>query len=625
MKRFGHLAVILAVTPLLAFGPMDRVESTRWAFVVGISDYIHFDDTEGGDLLGAEHDARVMRDYFLDKGGFPESNVRLVVNQDATRAAIEEGITGWLAENARPGDNVVIFYAGHGSQMWDESGDEDDGLDETLAPADVLPTSTENDISDDTFNEWLGTLPTDNVLVILDNCNSGTGTRDVTPFSQGRLLGRDINAIEKPETVSRRALPGQDDETGFDPGATRVLEFAAAQPDQAAVDAYFPGEEGSEPFHGGAFTTFLVRQLWRAPADATYEEVFQDAYEALKRNRFQQDPVISEDVPLKGSPLFYVEGAGEGVADASLAVRNVDGAVVELGGGQALGLTTGSVFETDGGARMVISHVGQNSSTADVLSGSVSEGERAVLAAYRYARMPLRVNVSGIDSESVAAINSALGGTTGVQIIEDENAFSHLLVRRRGEELRVVGADGFVRHEGFDLGDADAAALAAVLKQEAAAKYLADMDNPAQPFGVEIRLEGGKTSFGIGEKVSFHATADRDGYLTLVDLGTDGTVVMLFPNQYQPSVQIRAGETLSFPTEEMGFDLQIFPPAGRGMVRAFITPEPLDIPMTGEYTEGDETFAQAIADAVAAVAGSKEGAVQLDTWATASLVYDIHN
>ena len=31
------------------------------------------------------------------------------------------------------GDNVVIFYAGHGSQMWDESGDEDDGLDETLS------------------------------------------------------------------------------------------------------------------------------------------------------------------------------------------------------------------------------------------------------------------------------------------------------------------------------------------------------------------------------------------------------------------------------------------------------------------------------------------------------------
>jgi len=615
----------LAVAPLMAFGPAERAAPTHWALVVGISDYIHFDDAEGGDLPGAEHDAQVVRDYLLDKGGFPEENVRMILNQDATRAALEEAVTGWLAQSARPGDNIVIFYAGHGSQMWDESGDEDDGLDETLAPADVSPTSTEFDISDDTFNEWLGTLPSDNVIVILDNCNSGTGTRDVTPFSKGRLLGRDINDIEKPATVSRRALPGQEDETGFDPGATRVLEFAAAQPDQAAVDAFFPGEEGSEPFHGGAFTTYLVRQLWRAPADATYEDVFRDAYQALKRNRFQQDPVMSEDVPLKGSSLFFIEGGGSGVADASVPVRSSSGSTVELGGGQALGITTGSVFETDSGARMVVSSVTQRTSTADIIAGSVSQDDRARLTAYRYARSPLRVNVYGIDSESVDELRAALAGSAGVQIIQEETTFSHLLIRRRGEELRIVGADGFVRHEGFAVGAADADAVAGVLKAEAAAKMLADMENPAQPFGVEIELEGGKTDFGIGEKVSFHATSDRDGYLTLVDLGTDGTVVMLFPNQYQPAVRIQAGQTLSFPTEEMGFDLQIFPPAGRGMVRVFVTPEPLDVPMDGEYPEGDESFAKVIADAVAATAGILEGAVQLDSWATASLVYDIHN
>ncbi len=203
--------------------------------------------------------------------------------------------------------------------------------------------------------------------------------------------------------------------------------------------------------------------------------------------------------------------------------------------------------------------------------------------------------------------------------------FSHLIIRRRGDGLRIIGADGFVRHEGFGLGAAGAQALAGMLKAEAAAKNLADMENPAQTFGVDIEIEGGRSSFGIGEKVSFHATSDRDGYLTLVDLGTDGTVVMLFPNQHQPAVLIEAGQTISFPTEEMDFDLQIFPPAGRGMVRAFVTPEPLDVPMNGEYPEGDESFAKAIADAVKATAGMIEGAVRLDTWATASLVYDIHN
>lgn len=625
MKRYGPLAAILAVVPLLAFGPVDRTAPTHWALIVGVGDYINFDDVEGGDLPGAENDARAWRDLVLTRWGFPEQNVKMLLSRQATRAAIQEGITGWLAENARPGDNVWVIYAGHGSQMWDESGDEDDGLDETIAPADVLPNSTENDISDDEFGDWLTSLPTTNVVVVLDNCNSGTGTRSVTPFSRSRELARDMSKVPKPASVARRALPGQTDKTGFDAGQAHVLELAAAQPDQAAVDAYFPAQDGAEAFHGGAFSTYLIRELWRAPKGASYQAAFEKAVEALKRNRFQQDPHLSTDVPLKDSPLFYVEGSAGGAVDASVPVTSVTGGNAEIMGGLTLGFTKGSVFETPGGAQMVVSSVGQSSSKATVASGSVAVGDEAHLVGYHYASTPLRVNVAGIDTQSAQALTQALDGAPGVELVGQEDAFSHLILRRRGDELRVIGADGFVRHDGLSPGPDGAQELAVILRQESAAKQLADMDNPAQPFDVSISLEGGKTSFGIGETVSFHATSERDGYLTLVDLGTDGKVVMLFPNAHQPATRIKAGETLSFPTEEMGFDLQIFPPAGRGMVRAFVTPEPLDVPMNGEYPEGDERFAAAIAGAVMQAAGKVHGAVRLDTWSTASLVYDIHN
>lgn len=626
MKRFGPLAVILAAVPLLAFGPGERVAPTHWALMIGISDYIHFDDVEGGDLPGAQYDAMGMRDVLLQKYEFPEENIRLLLNGEATRAAIEESITGWLAQNARPGDNVVVFYAGHGSQMWDESGDEDDGLDETLAPADVSPTSTEFDISDDTFGEWLAELPTDNVVVLLDNCNSGTGTRDVTPFSRSRQLGRDVNDITKPATVARRALPGQEDETGFDAGSARVLELAAAQPHQAAVDAFFPGEEGEEPYHGGAFTTYLVRHLWRAPADATYEEVFRDVHEALKRNRFQQDPHLSEDVPLKGMSLFFVEGGEPMAADASLPVTAADGATATLGGGQTLGITTGSVFST-GSATLIVESVDQARASARVSGGSVSAGDRARLVGYRYATTPLRVNVSGLDTETVDALAAAAAERGGVTLVRQEGAFSHVLVRRRGTELRIVGADGFVRHEGLPVGAAGAAEVAEILSAESAAKSLGDMENPAQPFGVEVRLAGGRTAFGLGEEISFHATSHRDGYLTLVDLGTDGTVAVLLPNGAQPSLRVQAGQEISFPAADADFALQALPPAGRGMVRAFVTPEPLDIriPAGEDYATGGAELARWIADQVRAAAGEIDGAVRLDSWATASLVYDIHN
>ena len=629
MKRYGPLAVLLAVVPLMAFGPAERTAGAHWAFIVGISDYINFDDVEGGDLPGAEHDARTIRDLLVSRYGFPEDNVRMLLNGDATRAAMEEGITEWLASRARPGDNIVIFFAGHGSQMWDEDGDEDDGLDETLAPADVDPRSTDFDISDDTFNEWLGMLPSDNVVVILDNCNSGTGTRDVTPFSRSRRLGRDIADVEAPATLSRRALAGQDDETGFDAGRTRVLELAAAQPHQAAVDAFFPAEDGAEPFHGGAFTTFLARQLWRAPADATYEEVFEDVHQALKRNRFQQDPHISDDVPLRSLPLFFTEGGQSSRSDASAPVRSVRGDVAELGGGLALGITTGSVFETESGARMIIESVSRGSSLAGIVAGtgSVSEGDAARMVGYRFPVTPLLVNIAEIDSESAAAIRSALAGAPGVQLVEDQAAFSHLLLRRRGSELRIVGSDGFVRHEGIEVGPEAAAVLADKLRAEAAAKRLGDMENPAQPFGATVEMEGGRSVFGLGERVSITVTSEGGGYVTLLDLGTDGTVAMLLPNEQAPPMRISAGGRATFPTVESGVDIQAQPPVGRGMVRVLITPVPLDIriPAGEVYAVGGEEFAQQIAEAVRKAVGEVEGAVQLGNWASASLVYDITN
>ncbi|MDX1492745.1 MAG: caspase family protein [Longimicrobiales bacterium] len=621
-----RLAALAATVPLLAFGPAERVAPTHWAFVIGISDYVHFDDVEGGDLPGAEHDARRVRDVLVMRSGFPEQNVRMVVNGEATKAAIQEGITGWLVENARPGDNVVIWYSGHGSQMWDEDGDEDDGLDETLAPADALPNSTEFDISDDEFNDWLGMLPTDNVIVFLDNCNSGTGTRDVTPFSRGRLLDRDLSAIEPPPTAARRALPGQQqDESGFDAGRTRVLELAAAQPFQVAVDAFFPETDGREAFHGGAFTTFMVQQLWKAPDDVTYEEVFQDAYEALKRNRFQQDPYISEDVDLKSLPLFFVDGATAGRGEMALPVTATGDGTAQLGAGLALGLTPGSVFETESGARLVVSSVGQRTTEARVTAGSVSQGDRARLVSYVYADSPLLVNVAAVETRLADALATALADAPSIRLMEGETDFSHLIVRRRGEELRVIGSDGFPRHEGIGVDPADMAELADILRKESAAKSLGDMENPAQAFGFDLRLVGDRTSFGLGEDLAFIMESDRDGYVTLVDVGTNGLVAVLIPNADDPSMRIEAGHPLRYPEGDLAF--RALPPAGGGMVRAFLTREPIDIQIPrGEiYVSGGADFAQELAEAIKAAAGMDGDAVRLDSWGTASVVYEITN
>ena len=154
------------------------------------------------------------------------------------------------------------------------------------------------------------------------------------------------------------------------------------------------------------------------------------------------------------------------------------------------------------------------------------------------------------------------------------------------------------------------------------------MENPAQPFSLEVWLAGGVSTFGIGENVRFLAEAERSGYLTLVDLGTDGTVTVLFPNPYDQENAVTAGQRIEFPTESMVSEIQAMPPAGRGMVRAFLTPQPLDIAVGDDFTAGKLELANLIADAVHRAAGPAEGsdgAVRLDSWGSASVMYEIHN
>lgn len=608
--------------PLLAGDP--GLDADRWAVVVGVGDYLHLEDVEGGDLHGAAGDARAFRDVLVHRWGFPERNVRLLLDGAATQRAMEEAVVGWLGSRVAPGDNVVIYFAGLGSQVWDEDGDEEDGLDETLAPADVSPTRADRDITDDTFTGWLEALPSTNVVVVLDQATSGTGGRERTAFSRARVLGRDVGSLPLPGETARDALPRPAlDETGFEAGGAHVVELSAAHPHQAAVETWRPGTGGAEPFHAGAFTRHLVRALWRAPADASYEEVLADVARALERDRFGQAPELSSDEGPRLLPLFFTEGGSEPAPPGTVPVERVEGDRARLGGGRILGVTPGSLFSTPSGATLVADSVGAEASGTRVVRGAPEAGELARLVGRPYPLRPLGVGTAGLDSATAAALDTALVDHPMVGLVRDEASFSDLLLRRRGDSVRVVGADGFVRHPGIPA--RDQGALTAFLLREAAAARLAGLDNPVQGFSVEVRLEGDATSFAIGEAISFHVTSEAPGYLTLVDLGTDGTVVLLFPNEHQPAPRIEAGETLSFPTGAMGFDLQAFPPTGPGMVRAFVTPRPLQLPMEGEYPEGDERFADALARAVLDAAGGVDGAVRLDGWATAAVVYEVRD
>lgn len=99
--------------------------------------------------------------------------------------------------------------------------------------------------------------------------------------------------------------------------------------------------------------------------------------------------------------------------------------------------------------------------------------------------------------------------------------------------------------------------------------------NEHKDFKVKLWTQGGKTSYTVDELVTFMFEADRDCYVTLIDIGTSGKVYRLFPNEFQESNKVEKGKTYTIPQEQSNFALRIQGPEGVEFVKAIATLEPL--------------------------------------------------
>ncbi|MFM7154632.1 MAG: caspase family protein [Bacteroidota bacterium] len=165
-----------------ACAPANALARKR-ALVVGLSNYA---PVTGWLSLNSHNDVVAVKEALLLQG-FAVADI--VVLEDA--AATREGIIAALNQlhtSSASGDLVYFHFSGHGQQMWDASGDEIDGYDESIVPYDAQSfyNSTgykgEKHISDEELGSYflkirkkLGNKG--QLIVLLDSCHSGTGLR----------------------------------------------------------------------------------------------------------------------------------------------------------------------------------------------------------------------------------------------------------------------------------------------------------------------------------------------------------------------------------------------------------------------------------------------------------------
>jgi hypothetical protein len=125
-------------------------------------------------------------------------------------------------------------------------------------------------------------------------------------------------------------------------------------------------------------------------------------------------------------------------------------------------------------------------------------------------------------------------------------------------------------------------------------KKLAILDNPKSRFNVTAQLlkarnlvlepgsgdtaseDPARPNIFIGDPVFFNVSVDKPAFLTLINIGTDGSTTVLFPNQFQPAnIQASPGQVHQFPPP--GLNIKVGPPVGTELVLVLATAKPLDL------------------------------------------------
>jgi len=103
---------------------------------------------------------------------------------------------------------------------------------------------------------------------------------------------------------------------------------------------------------------------------------------------------------------------------------------------------------------------------------------------------------------------------------------------------------------------------------------LADKIKNENP-GIQLTLGTDKKEYQVGEKVAFEFTADKDCYLALIDIGTSGKTIILFPNKWHTENKIEKGKAYKIPADGADFAYRVEGPEGTERIKAIACVEPL--------------------------------------------------
>lgn len=613
------------------------ISQTKRALVITIGQYASLNG-KGWRTISSVNDTSLILPSLRNQA-FKKEHIQLLINEQATIDGIRNSFEK-IAGSTRPKDIVVIHISAHGEQVLDDNNEEQDGLDESIVAYDAISpkhsTNYEEDVKkyfrDDELGFYLDKIRAaagkeGEVLVFMDNCHSGSGTRAIETYRGGEapfVPKSPKQTITKETTVSVDKYSNSSDLAPF-------IVISASRADELNAEIKL----NNKGF--GSLSYAISKAFDNLNPNSTYLGFFTQVQSVMNEIVPKQHPVIEGNALTRGlwggdfklkPPFFNITQ----VKDEKMVV--IDGGIVSgLSKGSVVHLYPSDTYDTT--KAKVISrgtvHSLENFKATIDLENELPDLNAPYWAFLKKVYYPIsEVNIGFdtlngkkdklIEKSRMESYQSILKKN---DLFNSKAPSTLRIVQRNGKDVLVDNKTDFAI-DTLGNGVPDEIKINAAIQRYRQYQFLKSYVINDTNYRVEAQIlpftctnHDGKSCKGGNADTSLIATKMNNGvyafmpgdylvmsitnhskqriYFNVVDLEPTGKINMILPKkESDPKKMISKEELYVEPGQTKVFDsfpIKIYPPFGEEVFKVFISNKPLDLfYIAGQRGAGDKGF-----------------------------------
>jgi hypothetical protein len=593
---------------------------SKFALIIAIGKY---SEESGWPEISSARDVPLILSA-LKAQGFREENISVLEDSAATKEGMVRAITNFTS-TIREGDIVVVHFSGHGQQVEDDNGDEEDALDECLVPYDAPVTADSNyhgeqHLRDDQLGRLIEDMrikagQTGNVIATIDACYSGTITRGKAKTRGGAppLVSGNFSRSNVKQDKGSGAFEKGSKSRGKDIGKAPFVLFSASSFDEPNFEAEDDSGRGV-----GSLSLGISKVLTNVDPSLTYRGVFDllktKIAAIMSKDQHQQTPQIEGDLDYKIFGGRAIQQKNYFVVD-----KIVNDTIVTLKGGTLYDIYDNSTieFHPTGSAdpkssKAIVKGIVRHASALAcdvVLEHSVKTemlgSSWAFMTEQGFGNMNVKIQVRNVSSGIRQSVEKVLMPWTAIQLVDEnpdviiEN--NNVSVDRSPTLVVKTAGDGEVFGEPIPAGASDLAEqIKETVRQYNRNRLFRSLQSSSAEYNVTfglvpVRVElsngraevkdtlelstkltsGNAYEFKDGDffKIRVHNIGTSVSFFSILDIQPDGIINVLVPdsNHVSSEYKIYPGETW-----ELSAIASVGPPYGVEVLKLVATKDWLD-------------------------------------------------